>query len=48
MCDRVLIMRSGAIVEEIVEDLTLDRILHAVYGSPGQTNGQQAAHTAGG
>jgi ABC-type sugar transport system ATPase subunit len=47
MCDRVLIMRDGAIAEEIVEGLSLDRILHAVYGSPTPSNGEPATDPAG-
>jgi ribose transport system ATP-binding protein len=47
MCDRVLIMRDGTVAEEITEDLTLDRILHAVYGSPTLTNGEPTSYHAG-
>jgi ribose transport system ATP-binding protein len=41
MCDRVLIMRDGRFAEEIAGEVTVERIVRAVYGAATRTNGHE-------
>jgi ABC-type sugar transport system ATPase subunit len=43
MCDRVLIMREGRIAEEITDDVSVEKVVSAVYGN-GNGNGNGRAH----